>query len=46
MKKEKTKIKVCVRCGKDGAELVKMGWLGNSGFKKGVCAKCQYIENS
>lgn len=29
-------------CNLNSRELIKRGWVGDSGFKNGVCAKCQY----
>ena len=31
----------CPSCGLNGAELVKMGWIGHWTKKEGVCAKCR-----
>ena len=34
----------CPRCGLNGRELVKMGWIGHWTKKEKVCAKCKYHE--
>ena len=34
----------CPHCGLNGAELVKMGWIGHWTKKEKVCPKCQYYE--
>jgi hypothetical protein len=47
MAKEKIKeMPICPRCGLNGAELVKMGWIGHWTKKEKVCASCRYQEKN
>jgi len=43
MKKEMNKeLLRCPHCGLNGAELVKMGWIGHWTKEEKICAKCRY----
>ena len=42
--KTKKELPRCPHCGLNGAELVKMGWIGHWTKEEGMCAKCKHEE--